>query len=120
MKQGLAQFNVFMINGQAGETVPLAVGTTSASVTFFLLPQSANNYDVLITNAGAKTAFFGFGIGSATAQLPGTGGTTNATPILAGATYTWQKSSDASKTDTCAAIVASGTTQIYFTSIQGS
>lgn len=120
MKQGLSQSNVFVINSQFGETVPLTVTQTSTSVAFFL-PASALNYDVIVTNAGSKTAFVAFGVGATTATVPGTNGTKNAMPVLAGAIYTFQKNSDALKCDTCAGI-CSGTdsTTLYFTSIQGS
>lgn len=120
MKQGLNQSNVFVINSQAGETVPLTVTQTSSSVTFHNL-SSKLNYDVIVTNAGTKPAFIAFGIGSATATLPATTGTTGATPILAGAIYTFQKNSDAAQNDTCAAICSgTDTTTLYFTSVQGS
>jgi NAD/NADP transhydrogenase alpha subunit len=122
-KQGLPQSNVFVINSMAGETVPLSVTSTSSTVAF-ALPASINNYDVIVTNAGTKTAFVNFGLASAgtvTAQVPGTSGTTGATPILAGAIVTLQKQSDYQKADTCAAICGgSDTTTLYFTSIQGS
>lgn len=121
MKQGLNTSNVYIINSQFGETVPLSVTSTSANVTFYL-PASALNYDCIVTNAGTKVAFINFGIGSSTtATVPGTNGTTGAMPILPGAIYTFQKSSDAIKTDTCAAICGgSDTTTLYFTSVQGS
>ena len=120
MKQGLNTNNVYVINSQPGETVPLSVTSTSSSVAF-ALPASAKNYDVIVTNSGSKTAFIAFGKGTATAQVPGTGGTNNATPVLAGAIYTFQKNSDAVFADTCAAICGgSDTTTLYFTSIQGS
>lgn len=120
MKQGLSQSNVFVINSQFGETVPLAVVTASTSVTFALLP-SARNYDVIVTNAGTKTAFINFGVTTATATVPATNGTIGAMPILAGAIYTFQKNSDSLNRDTCAAICSgTDTTTLYFTSIQGS
>lgn len=120
MKQGLNQSNVFVINSLPGETVPLSVTATSGSVTF-ALPASKLNYDVIVVNAGSKTAFLAFGDGAATAVVPGTSGTTGATPILAGAIYTLQKNSDAVRCDTCAAICGgSDSTTLYFTSIQGS
>lgn len=120
MKQGLNQSNVFIINSQAGETVPLSVTNSSSSVKF-ALPASWANYDVIVTNAGTKTAFIGFGVGSAVAVTPGTTGTTNAFPVLAGEIVTLQKNSDAIKSDTCAAITGgTDTTTLYFTSIQGS
>lgn len=126
MKQGLQQTNVFIINNQLGETVPLTVGTTSTSVSFVNL-SSLKNYDVMVTNAGTKTAYINFGLASAgavTAQLPASGGatgTTGATPVLGGAIYTFQKNSDAQFADTCAAITrGSDTTTLYFTSVQGS
>lgn len=119
-KRGLPYQNVYMANSQFGETVPLAVGTTSISVKFFLL-QSAQNFDCIVTNAGTKTAFINFGVGAATATVPATTGTTGATPILAGAIYTFQKSTDALVADTCAAICGgTDSTTLYFTSVQGS
>lgn len=120
MKQGLNQINAFVINSQAGETVPLSVTASSSSVTF-ALQASINNYDVIIQNAGTKVAFVAFGAGATTATVPGTSGTKNAFPILPGAVYTMQKGSDAFKADTCAAICGGAdTTTLYFTSIQGS
>lgn len=121
MKQGLPQSNVFVINSMAGETVPLSVTSTSSNVAF-VLSASLANYDVLVTNAGSKTAFVNFGIGTTTvAVVPSTTGTTGATPILAGAIYTLQKNSDSIKTDTCAAICGgTDATTLYFTSVQGS
>lgn len=121
MKQGLNQTNVFVINSMFGETVPLSVTSTSTNVTF-ALPASKANYDVIVTNAGLKAAFINFGIGSGViATVPGTTGTTGATPILPGAIYTFQKNSDAIKADTCAAICGgSDSTTLYFTSVQGS
>lgn len=120
MKQGLNTINTYVINDQCGETVPLSVTATSSSVAF-ALKASALNYDVMITNAGTKTAFVAFGVGSATAQVPGTNGTTGATPILGGAIYTLQKNSDGVNVDTCAAICGgTDSTTLYFTSVQGS
>ncbi len=121
MKSGLNQSNVFIINSQFGETVPLDVTNSSSNVAF-ALAASAKNYDVIITNNGTKTAFINFGIGSGTtATVPGTNGTTGAFPILAGAIYTMQKNTDAVQNNTCAAICGgSDTTTLYFTSIQGS
>lgn len=121
MKLGLPQTNVFVINSMAGETVPLSVSQATSNVKFALAP-SALNYDVIVTNAGSSTAFVNFGVGSGVvAVVPGTSGTTGATPILAGAIYTLQKNSDAIKSDTCAAICSSGqSTTLYFTSVQGS
>jgi hypothetical protein len=125
MKQGLPQNNSFIINSQAGETVPLAVTATSSSVTF-ALNSSILNYDCIIQNAGSSAAFINFGYsgnGAVVATLPGTNGTTGAFPILAGAIYTMQKNTDAIKPgmDTCAAICSSGqTTTLYFTAVQGS
>lgn len=121
MKRGLNTSNVYIMNSFLGETVPLTVTVSSTNVTF-ALAASIRNYDVMAVNAGPNTAFVGFGVGSGTtAQLPGTNGTTNAFPILAGAIVTLQKNSDAVMADTCAAICAAGgTATIYFTSIQGS
>lgn len=119
MKQGLPQSNVFVINSQAGETIPLTASSSSSNVKFVLNP-SILNYDVIVTNAGSSIAFIAFGVGNTTtAQVPGTSGTLNATPVLPGAIYTFQKNSDAIRADTCAAISPLGTT-LYFTSIQGS
>lgn len=120
MKQGLNTINAYMMDSQPGETVPLSVTSTTGSVTFALLP-SKLNYSVIVTNAGTKTAFVAFGDGSATAVVPGTSGTLNATPILAGAILTLQKNTDKTKCDVCAAICGgSDTTTLYFTSVQGS
>lgn len=125
MKQGLPQSNVFIINSQAGETVPLSVTSTSSSVTF-ALNASILNYDVIVTNSGSQAAFINFGYsgnGPTVATVPGTNGTKGATPILAGAIYTFQKNTDSIKPgmDTCAGICAgSNTTTLYFTSVQGS
>lgn len=120
MKTGLNTINCYVINAMFGETVPLSVSTTSSSVTF-ALPASGRNYDVIITNAGLKTAFVAFGKTTATATVPGTNGTINSFPVLAGAIYTMQKNSDAQQNDTCAAICdGSDSTTLYFTSVQGS
>lgn len=121
MKQGLPQSNVFMINSQPGETVPLVASASSTSVKF-ALPASIANYDVIVVNVGSNIAFIAFGASSAgtvTAQVPGTTGTLNATPVTPGSTMTFSKNSDAIKADTCAAISPAGTT-LYFTSVQGS
>lgn len=123
MKQGLNTINTYVINSQAGETVPLAVTATSGHVEF-ALAASKLNYDVIVTNAGTKTAFIAFGdstAGTVVAVVPGTTGTLNATPILAGAIYTFQKNTDALKCNSCAAICGGAdTTTLYFTSVQGS
>lgn len=123
MKSGLNTSNVYVINSQAGETIPLSVTSTSASVAF-ALTASKKNYEVIVTNNGLKTCFCTFGDstkGTVTATVPGTNGTINATPILAGAIYTFQKNTDALQADTCAAICdGSDTTTLYFTSVQGS
>lgn len=121
MKTGLNTINTYIINSQFGETVPLTATATSSNVTF-ALPASAKNYEVIVTNAGLKTAYINFGKGAAIiATVPGTNGTTGAMPILAGAIYTFQKNSDAVQADTCAAICGgSDTTTLYFTSVQGS
>lgn len=122
MKVGLKQINAFIVNSQFGETVPLSVSNSSSSVTFALKSSISNN-DVVVQNAGTKTAFINFGLASigVTATVPGTNGTTGATPILAGAIYTFQKNSGALQADTCAAICGgSDSTTLYFTSIQGS
>jgi hypothetical protein len=121
MKQGLNTINAYIFNSFPGETVPLSATNTSSSVKF-ALPASKANYDVIVTNAGANIAFIAFGdsaSGSVVAQVPGTTGTQNATPITGGSTMTFQKNSDSVKADTCAAISAAGTT-LYFTSVQGS
>ncbi len=125
MKTGLNTINTYVINDFLGETVPLVVGTGAVSVSVaFFLPASARNFDVMVTNAGTKTAFIAFGDstkGTVTAQAPGTNGTTNATPVLPGAIYNFQKNSDAVQANTCAAICNSGeNTTLYFTSVQGS
>lgn len=127
MKQGLSTSNVYMINSQFGETIPLSVTSSSSNVKFGLNP-SILNYDVIVTNAGTKTAFINFGVGSTTAAAvpaasgnPSIGTGTIGTPILPGAIYTFQKNSDAVKADTCAAICGgTDTTTLYFTSVQGS
>lgn len=123
MKLGLNTSNVYVMNSQPGETVPLSVTATTGHVEFFL-PASKLNYDVIVTNAGSKTAFINFGdslVGTVTATVPGTNGTIKATPVLAGAIYTFQKNTDALKCDSCAAICGgSDTTTLYFTSVQGS
>lgn len=120
MKSGLNTINTYVLNAQPGETVPLSVTATSGSVAF-ALASSKLNADIVVYNAGTKTAFIAFGDGATTAVVPGTSGTVNATPILAGAIMTFQKNTDALKCDTCAAICGgSDTTSLYFTSIQGS
>lgn len=121
MKSGLGQSNVFVINSQPGETVPLSVTATSSNVAF-ALAASAKNYDVIVVNAGTKTAFLAFGnTSTTTAVVPGTTGTIGATPILAGAIYTLQKNTDAVQNNYCAAICGgTDTTTLYFTSVQGS
>lgn len=122
-KTGLPWMNVYVANSEFGETIPLAVGTSSISATFFLLP-SKNNASVIVTNAGSKIAFINFGDstkGTVTATAPALTGTTGATPILPSAIYTFQKNSDALKADTCAAICGgTDSTTLYFTSVQGS
>ncbi len=128
MKTGLNTSNVYVLNSQAGETIPLSVTATSANVKFGL-QASINNYDVIVTNAGTKVAFINFGVGSNTVAVvpaasgsPSVGtGTTGATPILPGAIYTFQKNTSALQADTCAAICGGAdTTTLYFTSVQGS
>lgn len=129
MKTGLPQSNVFVINSQAGETVPLSVTATSSTVKFTNLP-SARNYDVIVQNAGSKAAFISFGTGTGvTATVPASSGSppvgngsVNNFPILPGAIYTLQKNSDANAlNDTIAAICGgSDSTTLYITSIQGS
>ncbi len=119
-KQGLNSSNVYVYNSQPGETIPLSATATTGSVKFALIPSKLNS-DVVVYNAGTKVAFLAFGDGAATAVVPGTTGTTGATPILAGAIMTFQKNTDALKCDTCAAICGgSDTTTLYFTSVQGS
>lgn len=121
MKSGLNTSNVYVFNSQPGETVPLSVSQTSSNVKFSL-PASAVNYDCVVTNAGSKPAFIAFGSAvTLTASTPGTNGTTNATPVLAGAIYTFQKNTDAVQNAYCAAICGgTDTTTLYFTSVQGS
>ena len=128
MKQGLDTKNVYIINSLPGETVPLSVTSTSSYVTFGS-KAAAKNYDLIVQNAGTKTAFFALGTAAAgvTAVVPassnniGTTTTGNCTPILGGAIYTFQKNTDATNIDTIAAICGgSDTTTLYFTSIQGS
>lgn len=125
MKIGLPLYNTYVMNDLLGETVPLIIGTGNVSVSVvFALLASKKNYDVMVTNAGTKPAFIAFGDsadGALTATVPGTTGTTKATPILGGAIYNFQKNTDAKQADTCAAICASGdNTTLYFTSVQGS
>jgi hypothetical protein len=123
MKQGLPLYNVLVLNDQLGETVPLTVNSVSSTVTFNNV-SSARNYDVMVTSiSGNATCFIGFGLkaNGVTATLPGTTGTTVSTPVLAGAIYNFQKNTDSSMNDTCAAICAgTGTATLYFTSVQGS
>jgi hypothetical protein len=99
----------------AYETVPLDAGTSSSSVTFSLPASRDNCLEVMITNEGTATAFLAFGSGSATATLPGTTGTMDATPILAGETMVLRKD----RADTCAAITRSDTATLYFTAGKG-
>lgn len=106
-------------NFSDGETIPLNAGTTTSSAQF-KLPESWRARDVLVYNEGTVTAFIGSGNGSATAQLPGTTGTKNATPVLAGSIMTLRKNKFAKDVDTVAAITRSGTTQLYFTAGTGS
>lgn len=129
MKTGLNTINAYIINSQAGETVPLSVTATSSTVQFANLA-SAKNFSAIIQNVGSKTAFISFGTGSSvTATVPASSGSPpvgngsiNNFPILAGAIYTMQKNSDASNAnDTIAAICGgSDTTTLYITSVQGS
>lgn len=103
------------INFLPYETVSLDAGTTSASVAFVLPASRDNCVEVMVTNEGVSTAFIAFGKGSATATLPGSDGTTQATPVLAGETMVLRKD----RADTCAAITRSGTTTLYFTAGKG-
>lgn len=103
------------------ETVPLTlVANTPGSVSFALVG-SIDEPDVMVTNAGSTIAFVNFCNSSkiVNAQTPGTGGTTGATPILAGATMVLSKNKAALKNDTCCAI-STGTPTLYFTSGVGS
>lgn len=121
MKLGLPTFNVYVFNALPGETIPLFATSVSSSVTFNLAA-SAKNYDVMVTNAGSKTAYIAFGTTTAvTATMPMTATTTlYATPVLAGAIYTFQKN-PGFDVSTVAAITAAGeATTLYFTSVQGS
>lgn len=100
---------------QAYETVPLAATTTSASVTFKLPASGSDNQRVLVYNAGSADAFGACAKGAVTATLPGTTGTTRATPFPAGAVLVLT----VNDADTCAAITASGTATLYFTAGKG-
>lgn len=120
MKRGLNNSNVYTMNAQAGETVPLAVTPSPVSVNFANLA-SAINTDIIISNIGPSVAFVGFGTNSVTATLPGTTGTINAYPILPGSIHTLQKNVGTTQYNTCGACCQHGeTTTLYFTAIQGS
>lgn len=100
-------------NFTPGESIPLTA-TTSGAQASFILVQSVAFTDCMVTNAGSVMAFVGFG--STPAQLPGTSGTANATPVPAGASVVLRKGAATQ----CSAITASSTTQLYFTAGQGS
>lgn len=120
MKRGLNISNIYAMNALAGETLPLAANKTSSSVTFANL-SSKLNYDIIVANGGPNVAFISFGVGTATASLPGTNGTINAYPMLPGSIHTLQKNTDAVQINTCAGCCNAGeTAQLYFTAIQGS
>lgn len=99
------------------ETIPLPAGTSSASQAF-KLAGSALQRDAMICNTGSVTAFIAFGKGSATATVPGTSGTTKATPIPPGAIMVLHKNLNG-ENDTVAAITASGSAQLYITAGTG-
>lgn len=101
-----------------GETIPISATTSSASQAF-ALPASWNSEDVMIYNETSVTAFVAFDADSATAVLPGTTGTINATPIPAGALVLLTKNKTAKKCNTCAVILRSGSGNVYFTAGAG-
>jgi hypothetical protein len=102
-------------NFTPGETVSLAVQSSSASVSFSLA-QSAGYPDCMVTNAGSQAAFVAFGIGASTvAGTPGVGAL-NATPVLGGETMILRKGVG---NITCAALTLAGSTTLYFTAGQG-
>lgn len=84
-------------------TASLLAGTTSANVAI-----DPNSSAVRVVNDGTATAFIRFGRAGVTTD-------TTHMPIRGGATETFTKGSN----DYVAAIVASGTTQLYFTSGEG-
>lgn len=106
------------------ETVPLTVTTTSASVKFKLPGSISDCQQVMVANEGLVTAFVAFGDSASntltiTAVTPATTGTVNCTPIMAGETLILTKNRTSRGADTCAAITASGNTNLYFTSGKG-
>jgi hypothetical protein len=109
------------INFIPGETVPLNAGTTSSSVAF-VLPGSWSSRDVMVTNAGSNVAFVSFysATVTATATLPvaaavSTAATDNCIPVLGGKTIILCKNKQTPDCTQCAAITATGTSQLYFT-----
>ena len=102
-------------NFTAGETVPLAAGTSSTSVSFSL-SQSAAYPDCLVVNTGSQLAFVGFGSGAQVqANAPGAGAV-NAVPVLPGEALILRKGVG---NITCSALSQSGSTTLYFTAGQG-
>lgn len=104
-----------------GETIPLLASTTSSSVSF-KISGSWSARDVMIYNAGPNLAFIAFHTRSAaspTAQIPGTNGTQNATPIPVGGPYLLCKNKHQADTTVIAAITSAGTAQLYFTAGEG-
>lgn len=91
----------FAPNGS--DTATMVATTASASVSI-----DAHSNSVRVVNTGAAMAFLRFGATSATA-------TTADMPIASGATETFTKGS----ADKVAAITASGTATLYFTSGEG-
>jgi UDP-N-acetylglucosamine enolpyruvyl transferase len=125
MKPGINFINVYHVNSFPGETIQISATSVTSTVNF-VMASSAKNYDVIVTNAGPSIAYIAFGnqTPGTTAQVPGFGtgnGTANATPILSGAIYTFQKQTDNLVCNQVAAICpGSGTATVYFTAIQGS
>lgn len=99
-------------NFTPGETIPLTATTSGASASFALV-QSVAYTDCMVTNAGTVMAYVGFG--SVVAQLPGTNGTANATPVPPGASIVLRKGNNTQ----CSAICSGGSVQLYFTAGQG-
>lgn len=103
------------------ETVPLTLVANTAATVSFALPGSWESPDVQIYNAGSTVAFVNFCYSGkiVNAQVPGTNGTTGATPVPAGAIMVFSKNKGATYNDTCCAI-STGTPTLYFTSGVGS
>lgn len=88
-------------------TVSISASTASSSVA---LSVSGTNSQVLVTNSGTTTAFFEFGTSGVTAS------TSTSCPVLAGTQQVFTKPLTATH---AAAIMASSTATIYFTSGAG-